>query len=219
MIEEWRECIRWTPDNMRFTTDAVVVVSNKGRVKCLEHKRWNKKNNSYSNIKEKEYAYLTNRGKQRYEKFDIEKGLYTHVDIKGKAYSLHRLVATAFIPNPENLPQVHHKDENRSNNCVSNLQWVTNSENQKLKSPETCKKKRLKMLRFSDKDVRRALEMRLEGHSNGDIGKMFNVSHETIRARTNEIATDEQIDKIKKISIELTKQKRLKTLKNRKIIS
>lgn len=43
--------------------------------------------------------------------------------------SVHRLVAEAFIPNPLNLPQVDHIDANGENNYVSNLQWVTASEN------------------------------------------------------------------------------------------
>lgn len=39
--------------------------------------------------------------------------------------SIHRLVASAFLPNPNSLPQVNHKDENPSNNCVENLEWCS----------------------------------------------------------------------------------------------
>ena len=49
-----------------------------------------------------------------------------HLD---KFYPLHRLVAEHFIPNPDKLPQVNHKDGNRYNNAVSNLEWCTSRHN------------------------------------------------------------------------------------------
>jgi len=45
--------------------------------------------------------------------------------------SIHRLVATAFIPNLQNKPDINHIDGNKLNNCIKNLEWCTKSENQK----------------------------------------------------------------------------------------
>ncbi len=62
-----------------------------------------------------------------------EKG-YLRVDLyddsgKRKHHKVHRLVAKAFIKNPDGKPQVNHKDGNKQNNSVTNLEWVTNREN------------------------------------------------------------------------------------------
>lgn len=54
---------------------------------------------------------------------------YIRVSINEKLYRMHQLVAIAFLPNPEDKPHVNHKDGNRSNNHIDNLEWCTRSEN------------------------------------------------------------------------------------------
>lgn len=55
----------------------------------------------------------------------LDKNGYMRVTMCNKTFPIHRLVAEAFIPNPNNYPQVNHKDENKLNNSVDNLEWCT----------------------------------------------------------------------------------------------
>lgn len=60
--------------------------------------------------------------------------LNLHKNGKTKTMKIHRLVALAFLPNNENLPQINHKDENKANNRVENLEWCDSSYNNKYGS-------------------------------------------------------------------------------------
>lgn len=89
---------------------------------------------------------LSNENKLLKQKID-RKG-YNHINLSknnnSKSFQVHRLVALHFIDNPNNKPQVDHIDNNPSNNCVNNLRWCTQSENnmnyQVSKSNTSCVK-------------------------------------------------------------------------------
>ena len=61
----------------------------------------------------------------------LHKNGYLFIALPKKQKSIHRLVAEAFIPNPNNLPQVNHKDCNKQNNNFKNLEWCNQSYNTK----------------------------------------------------------------------------------------
>lgn len=96
-------------------------VSNIGRVKSLCRIVDSKRNNA---------VYLRN---EKILVNKIKKSGYRFVSLcregKVKYFHVHRLVAIAFIPNTKNNPEINHKDCDKSNNNVSNLEWVSRSEN------------------------------------------------------------------------------------------
>lgn len=117
--------------------------------------------------------------------------------------SPHRIVAQTFIPNPENKPEVNHIDGDKSNNCTSNLEWVTHSENIKhAYNKGLCKAKRGEkngMCKLSDDEVRAIRQLykpRSIDYNQKKLAEMFNVSVVTIdcivnnRVRTDAGITD-----------------------------
>ena len=70
---------------------------------------------------------------KRFLKPACEKNGYMRImlckDGQNKMYSLHRIVAEAYIPNPDNLPEVDHIDNDKNHNYVNNLQWITHRDN------------------------------------------------------------------------------------------
>jgi hypothetical protein len=91
--------------------EGLYEISDLGNVKILERKRPNGK------LYKEKIMRANARGNY------AEVSLYK--DGKATHHLVHRLVAEAFIPNPDNLPQVNHRDENKKNNCVDNLEWCT----------------------------------------------------------------------------------------------
>lgn len=79
---------------------------------------------------------------------------YLMVDLyqgnKSQKATVHRLLAEAFIPNPENKPCIDHKDGNRQNNAVSNLRWATYSENNSRFNSNGVRSERIRVTHYKE---------------------------------------------------------------------
>jgi len=105
------------------------------------------------------------------------------VNGKCKSFSVHRLVAKAFIPNPENKPQVNHIDGVKANNFVENLEWNTASENV-LHAFRTGLEKPLQgvkhpMSKLTDKDVLKIREL-LKTMTTTAVGKIYGMNRNSM---------------------------------------
>lgn len=92
-----------------------------------------------------------------------------------KHIRVHRLVARAFIPNPDNLPEVNHKDENKKNNCVENLEWMRHIDN--CNYGNRNEKISRKILQYS-----KSGEFIREWQSAAEVERELNINHSNIAA-------------------------------------
>ena len=106
-MEIWKDILNY---------EGLYQVSNYGNVKSL-----NRINRNGKTVHEKILSQA--KSTSGYLQVNLSK------DNKVKIFQVHRLVAVAFIDNPDNKPQVDHIDNNKHNNHVENLRWVTGKEN------------------------------------------------------------------------------------------
>lgn len=106
-MEIWKDILNY---------EGLYQVSNYGNIKSL-----NRINRNGKTVHEKILSQA--KGTSGYLQVNLSK------DNEAKIFQVHRLVAVAFIDNPDNKPQVDHIDNNKHNNHVENLRWVTGKEN------------------------------------------------------------------------------------------
>lgn len=154
--------------------EGLYEVSNKGRVKTLKKP---------CILKKRQFFFPEKVMKQHPNKWGYPMVSMSKDGIAG-GFSVHRLVAIAFIDNPENKPQVNHIDGNKLNNYVSNLEWATRKENMRhswdiglrtaYKRPQGEGSTRAKLTNDQ------AREIRASDLSHRKLAKVYGVNHSTI---------------------------------------
>ena len=124
--------------------------------------------------------------KARTNKFGYLQLNFSRNDGTGKSDTIlvHRLIAMTFIPNPNDLPEVNHKDGNKQNNHVSNLEWCTYSENgkhaHKMGLQQSQKGEKHIKAKLTNDQAERIRQLYKEGVSQQKLADLFNVSQRTV---------------------------------------
>lgn len=106
-----------------------------------------------------------------------------------KGTYVHRIVAEAFIPNPDNLPMVNHKDEDKSNNFVDNLEWCTAAYNSTYGSAIERSSEKKRGVPLSEKhkeDIAKSLKGYYKSHTSASIGHISEKRKSVVGRRDGE---------------------------------
>lgn len=145
-------------------------ISSKGRIKKLAHGRLKK------DVIQSDFW----KDKDGYCKVNIK---LTENATRYSQVFVHRLVAEAFLENPENKTIVNHKDSNRTNNCIENLEWVTVRENvlhsYKYGKRRVCKEVPRKTL-LTDFQINEIDNLR-KYYTVKQISKLFNIEYQSLK--------------------------------------
>lgn len=149
------------------------MVSNLGRVKSLARSVKTNYTDRCNYSHRKTNALILRpglRGKKGKEYFFVS---LTTAPWTGKHESVHRLVGLAWLVNPKNKPTINHKDGNKLNNCVANLEWATQSENMRHAHRTGLSKNKVGSQHYktnlTEKEVLKIRERLSEGMSRKEI--------------------------------------------------
>lgn len=97
-------------------------------------------------------------------------------------YQIHRLVAKAYIPNPDNKPCINHKDFDRHNNDINNLEWVTHKGNTRHSRDRMTyyKKNEGSNVKYSNEICRKVLDLVRKGQTYKNAGAKYNMPYSTV---------------------------------------
>jgi len=160
MNEEWRPVKGY---------DGYCEVSSLGRVRTIPRKVKSPRGGHAKRSLRMRKPHITDSG---------YKHTFMYIDGNQKGVFVHRLVAEAFIPNPRNKPQINHKNMNKLDNTVENLEWCTRSENMRHMHANTDVD--LRKIRFTKEQEVEIQDRYDDGEALKAIGKDYGVSGGTI---------------------------------------
>lgn len=168
MIEVWKDIPGYVGE---------YLISSHGRVRSLTRKIVTKTGRIYAL-------------KGRFISCKNGEGLYSIAHLYkhnvGESVYVHRLVAEAFVPNPNGKPEVNHVDGNVGNNMADNLEWVTCSENAlhaiEIGLTHHAVGEKASGSKLKEHEVSEIRELLSQGLSSRSVGKRYCVTHKTVLA-------------------------------------